>query len=54
MSRAFGWILLIIAAAMLLIASVNVEEVKPMVLLFWAMIGVAAVYLIFFKRPAAK
>jgi hypothetical protein len=24
------------------------------VLLFWAMIGVAAVYLIFFKRPAAK
>ena len=54
MSRIFGWFLLILAAAMLLTASINVEEVKPMVLLFWAMIGVAAVYLIFFKRRAAK
>ena len=54
MSRLFGWFLLILAAAMLLTASINVEEVKPMVLLFWALIGVAAVYLIFFKRRAAK
>jgi hypothetical protein len=29
-------------------------EAKPMALLFRAMTGAAAVYLIFFKRPAAK
>ena len=54
MSRIFGWFLLILAVAMLLTASIDLENVKPMVLLFWAVIGAAGVYLIFFKRRAAK
>ena len=54
MSRIFGWFLLILAVAMLLTASIDLENVKLMALLFWAVIGVAGVYLIFFKRRAAK
>jgi len=54
MSRIFGWFLLILAVAMLLTASIDLENVKPMVLLFWAVIGVAGVYLILFKRRATK
>jgi uncharacterized membrane protein len=54
MSRIFGWFLLILAVAMLLLASTHLENVKPIALLFWAVIGAAAVYLIFFKRRAAK
>ena len=54
MSRAFGWILLIVAAAMLLTALIDLEEVKPLVLLFWAVIGFAGAYLILFKRAPSK
>ena len=44
MSRIFGWFLLILAVAMLLTASIDLENVKPMALLLWAMVGVAGVY----------
>jgi uncharacterized membrane protein len=53
MSRAFGWFLLALSIIMLVIGLTHLSTTKPFVIVFWLVVGAAAVYLLFFKRPKA-
>ncbi len=54
MSRAFAWIMLVIAAAMLLLQLGVAEKPQIGTVALWVLVAFACVYSLFLKKPKDK